>query len=202
MQMFEPEDTSMYAGVIYGLHNGDGDIRYVGQTTRTARSRLSQHKLAARSGKTYAVSNWINKHGEDSIQMIIIETFDSTTIHLLNEREIYHIAQARAMSIGENLNMTDGGDGSLGTAMTPENRAMHSARMSVKMVGNTYRRGTTASEITRTRMSLSRTGKAKSEAHKAALSKSWEGRPPIAQHTRWHVNRNIIKDGCTLCMAG
>lgn len=43
--------------VIYGLHSGDGVIRYVGYT-QCLSDRLNQHRSAARNGKEYRLYRW------------------------------------------------------------------------------------------------------------------------------------------------
>lgn len=211
-----------HAGVVYFLHNGDFQPRYIGQTTQLPRIRLSSHRSDAKRYTT-SVYNWMNKHGADTIQMVVIETFDSDTVHLIDEREMFHIAQERMY--GDNLNLTDGGGGHRGHKHSEETKSLiREARskqvfteetrlkMSKAHMGNTQRRGVAHSAETRAKMSAT---------HKARQSTSPRGpsgpRGPSAKqqtpeyramrsklsrlnaHNQWHVNRDIIKPDCTLC---
>lgn len=93
-------------GVIYGLHNGDGVIRYVGLTTVDPARRLSDHRKKAHNSKL-PVYNWMRKHGRKNIQFKILATADSVTE--LCELEMALIEEMRAN--GANLlNVTLGGE--------------------------------------------------------------------------------------------
>lgn len=82
-------DARGQAGVIYGLHRGDGVIRYVGLTTLTAPHRLSQHRIVANAGLRRPLYYWMRKHGPETIETVVLETVDDA--EQLDEREIYWI---------------------------------------------------------------------------------------------------------------
>lgn len=63
----------MTLNVIYGLHNGDNVIRYVGRTSRGLDQRLWEHKNNSRLGQRRPVYDWMRKHGADRIQGIVLE---------------------------------------------------------------------------------------------------------------------------------
>lgn len=182
-----------HAGVVYGLHTGDYDFRYIGQSINHKR-RYGNHIYDAMKDGPYAVHGWIRKHGAENIQMTIIETFDTETIGLIDEREIFHIAQARAY-YGKNLNMTDGGGGV--SNPSAESRAKRSAAMT----GNTNLRGHVHTEETKAKMSATKKGQKyalglkRSDEFKAKVSAS-SGLP---QHNRWHVKRNLVNPDCRFC---
>lgn len=198
-----------HAGVIYGLHLGDFQFRYIGKSI-SHRKRYYRHIREAMQGGGYAVQDWIRKHGAENIQMTIIETFTEEDIDQLDEREIFHIAQARFLYTEKNLNLTDGGGGALGVVVSDETRAKISA----------LHTGRKRSEATLLRMSLSQTGRTLTPEHRAKIGAAHKGktasletrqkigasnigRPPNSgQHARWHRDRNIIKTDCTYCMEG
>lgn len=275
--MFKAEDTSMYSGVIYGLHNGDYDFRYIGKTTMLLRVRFNKHLNDALRGSDFAVHRWIRKNGIDDIQICIIETFSEDDIHLIDEREVFHIDQQRQYGVKKNLNMTAGGEGARGYRHTPEAIAKikaakkgwtHSpetraklsaahtgrkaspetrAKISAAQVGRTFSEehkaklslantGQTRTDEARAKMSESArlrapiseetrakmratssvtnstpeyrakmstvmTGKVRTAEHQAKLTASAKGRDTSkAVHTRWHINRGIVKEGCEYCV--
>lgn len=168
----EIEDTSQYSGVIYGLHAGDFDFRYVGLTIQKLSERIRNHKKESRLGNHTAVYQWMRKH-VDSVQVCVIETFDAETINLIAGREIFHIAQARAY-YSENLNLTDGGDGHTGHTHSEETRAKIRAARSKQVI----------TEETKAKMSLAHLGNTNLA---------------MGPHTRWHVARNTINPNCNFC---
>jgi len=136
-----------HAGVIYGLHTGDYDFRYIGKSIHPAK-RLKQHIRDAEKGSPYAVSGWIRKHGAENIQMTVIETFTEDDLDQIDERERFHIAQARAL-YSANLNLTDGGDGQYGRKWSAEQKA--------RMIA--LKTGTKHTDETKAKMSAAHKGK-------------------------------------------
>lgn len=112
-------NTVSRPGIIYALHLGDGDYRYVGQTIQHLRHRIRHHLNDASSGVQYPVHQWIRKHGRDAIHYRVLEYVQDLSI--LSEREMYWIARFRmeGMSL---LNATDGGDGAHGVIMSNSGR--------------------------------------------------------------------------------
>ena len=151
----EIEDTKEYAGVVYGLHTGDFDFRYIGKTIQPLHTRIRKHRNTAKVGETTAVYQWMRKHGVDNVQVCVLDTFDADTIHLIDERERFHIAQARALN-SENLNLTAGGDGGSGYAHTPESKAKIRDARSKQVI----------TEETRAKMSAAHMGNKRLSGHK------------------------------------
>jgi len=106
-----PEDTSELAGVVYGLHLGDYEYRYIGQTKQFLKERVRQHLGYAKRNKHYAVSRWIKKHGPENIRVCVLATVTKEELHLLDDLEIFYIAQYRDLIEEKNLNLNDGGSG-------------------------------------------------------------------------------------------
>lgn len=103
---------------IYGLADPrTQELRYVGFTTKSLETRLTQHIAAAkRPGKTY-LKTWIKSVGLP----IIFEIETIPTNELWQEAEKFHIAYFR--SIGCNLvNGTIGGEGFVGGRHRPESK--------------------------------------------------------------------------------
>lgn len=113
---------------IYFLHNGDNKPRYIGLTSQDPNTRLYQHKHTSRQGSKRAVYDWMRKYGEDNIFLTILETLEDDNMDLLNEREQYHIAEARAKGLNI-LNHTDGGGGAKGHKHTEEFKEACAKRM-------------------------------------------------------------------------
>lgn len=87
---------------------------------------------------------------------IVLESNDRDFIF---EREIEFITLygRRDLGLGTLCNLTNGGEGSVGTIVSKETRLKHSKRSK----GNTYRLGTSQSEETKLLMSMQRVGKKK-----------------------------------------
>lgn len=194
-----------HAGVIYGLHTGDYDFRYIGKSVNH-KQRFSKHIYWTTRGEGNAVHDWMRKHGAENIQMTVIETFTDEDLHMINDREILHIAQARAY-YGKNLNLTDGGDGQTGRVMSDEEKARRSgyrhtdeakAKISAASAGNKHSLGYKHSDEAKARIASARQGKKLSESTKAKIALTKTGNS-IGGHTRWHVKRNLVNPDCRLC---
>lgn len=94
-------------GMIYGLHAGDGVIRYVGLTRAGMTRRLARHRQSATRGSDFPVHCWMRKHGVESIVAVEIERCGSEQ---LPERERHWIAEI-GRSGAKLLNATSGGEG-------------------------------------------------------------------------------------------
>lgn len=96
--------------IVYGLCGDDGELRYVGQTSRSSKQRLTQHLSYAKMNKMTAVHKWIvSRLGAGDTIHIVILASDA----VWNETEKQVIAFHRA-SGSKLLNHTDGGEGTLG----------------------------------------------------------------------------------------
>ncbi len=115
----------MKQGNIYVLKDPISlEIRYVGQTSRKLKSRLSAHLLDAKKNKNYHNVNWIKSLIKDNL-VPIIESIEECALDKLNEREIYWIAFYK--NLGYNLtNSTDGGLGHRGFKQSKETKLKRS----------------------------------------------------------------------------
>lgn len=213
--------TDTYAGVIYTLHAGDHVVRYVGQTVKNPLHRLSSHKNSAKNGSKLPSHTWMRKHGVDSIQMCIIETFDQESLHLMDEREMFHIAHYR--SVSDNLtNLSDGGSVNRGFVVSEETRKKLSEASKGRKYGpmsqaqkdmiSRRHKGKTISAEQREKQSEMMKGNSFAKGNKVdreiveRLAKARVGNkhnnPQKANHVRWHVSRGISKpETCIHCKA-
>lgn len=157
-------------GVIYGLHNGDHVIRYIGQTVKIPATRMREHRNFAAKGVEWPVYKWMRKHGPENIQMCILEVFADP--ELLDVREIALIAQYRQDFPKSMLNVTDGGGGVRGYAPSEETRA----KLSKAREGNQNAKGFKHTEETKAKVSAANKRRVYekrgplSDEHKANLS--------------------------------
>jgi hypothetical protein len=163
--------------------------------------------------------------------MCIIDTFDDDTIHLIDEREVFHIAQATWMYDRPLMNITSGGEGGrLGSFHTEETKA----KMSLAHAGEkNHFYGKTHTAEALAKMSAAVTGRKHTDEAKAKISEAFRGknhpmfgktqpedvkakirearakqvfseesnkkRAVNAAHSRWHVGKGILKEGCARC---
>lgn len=177
------EDTSEFAGVVYGLHNGDYNYRYIGQTVQTMRDRMDKHRSNARLGDRLPVYVWMREYGIDNIQVCVIETFTEDDMKWLNDREKFHISQARSYERfpWENMNSDKGGKGTVGytRVVSAETRAKLSAAFSGEKnpmygkTGSTTWAGRTHTEESKAKMRGNRPPL--TEEHKAKISAARKG---------------------------
>lgn len=107
--------------MIYGLHAGDGVIRYVGRT-KYGRNRLAAHRLSATNEDTdMPVHKWMRKYGPENIQMVILDERDSYS-ELPDLEEEWIDRLGTSVSSG-GLNVARGRGGSETTYYSPETRA-------------------------------------------------------------------------------
>lgn len=154
--------------------------RYVGISRyETPERRYKGHKLSAKNGVRRPLYDWMRKY--DDVICITLEkdiSYDEAV-----SQEIYYIARLRSESY-DLLNMTDGGEGSIGlkhAASSIEKMSKshsgvplsdsHKAAMSAAQKGRKH------SEETRLKMSKSSMGKIISEEQKIKISESLKGRP-------------------------
>lgn len=99
--------------VIYGLHNGDGEIRYVGKTLAKLTDRLRQHRHARTN---YPVNRWIRK--TPVIHATVLEKVPPDGDWRACERAWI----AALEPTGRLLNLLAGGEGAHLVSFTPERR--------------------------------------------------------------------------------
>jgi group I intron endonuclease len=137
----------MKTGVIYKITSPTGRI-YIGKAVNFA-ARYATYRNRLAEGQP-ALHNSFLKHGFESHLFEILET---NHVDKLAELEIKYIEEYKSFAkVNENgLNLTKGGDGSLGRVDSEE----------VKGKRASSNRGTKRSEETRKRMSLAAKGKSK-----------------------------------------
>ena len=103
---------------IYALKGKDSkEIKYVGLTTKSLKERLGRH---LRDRKLDHKTNWIKKVGKENIEIILIEE-NITDFKILCDKEIFYIDKFK--NEGHKLtNITNGGEGWIGTKFTDEHR--------------------------------------------------------------------------------
>lgn len=97
--------------IIYGLYSSrkPDELRYVGQTTQTLQTRFKQHKSYAKTKKT-AVHKWFNREVCDGFEILIVVIRDDAIFNV-TEREVIALHKENGARL---LNLTDGGEGTLG----------------------------------------------------------------------------------------
>lgn len=100
-------------GIIYGLYDAQGVLRYIGQTSQPLERRLAQHRSDSKTSST-RVANWIAKHGIPKAE--VLEQSDD-----VNTAERNWIVSLRKAGF-DLLNHTEGGEGRVGTPHSPESR--------------------------------------------------------------------------------
>lgn len=157
--------------VVYALHAGDMDYRYVGITKNRAIERLRGHRYGGRVNARYAVSQWIHRCGPENVQMRILGT--ALTYRDLKDAEIFWIAELKELGY-DLVNMTKGGDGTHGYTSTLERN---------RRIGEAFR------------------GRKWSDEHRKRISDTKKGMPNPGCHNRWHVDRRTVDTTCVFCIA-
>jgi len=108
---------------------GEDQPRYIGQTSDDINHRLGGHMVAAKSGSTTPVCQWIREQQADGFKIEIIPMVTERTA-VWNDTEKRMIKAFREMGI-DIKNVQDGGGSTEGYVMqyqfTPEHRAKISA---------------------------------------------------------------------------
>ena len=112
-------------GYIYYIQNLVNKKGYVGQTSQSLETRWQQHKNRASIGQDSALGAAIRKYGERSFT---IEEICSADDILLDDLEIHYIAKFGTFAnTGHGYNLTVGGGGTRGWAVSEETKAKISA---------------------------------------------------------------------------
>lgn len=207
----------MSSNVIYGLHAGDGVIRYVGLSTRGAQFRLMKHWECVNAGETTAVYQWMRKHGKEQIVSVVLEECEQSA---LAEREIHWIKKLGTFRVegGLGLNLTRGGDGTFGRVYSDETRKKISdaakarpltkERVAVLRKAAEAKRGVPRTDEFKKNQSEKLKGRVFTDEWRAKLSAAKKNTDTHtknlkrAAHQRWHVNRNLINADCVYCGEG
>ena len=156
--------------VVYGLRRRDEyEYRYVGITTKNVRARVCEHLSASLSGRLdYPVNRWIRKNYL-SLTVDVLDTVNKGEINRLLFRECFYIAALRDGG-HRLLNVTDGGQGTLGRVFSEETLK----RMSEAQKG---RPGHSWSPESKERLSKALTGRVISDEARKRMSESAAGNP-------------------------
>lgn len=96
---------------VYGLHSGDGIIRYVGSTAKNSKNRLYEHIYRANSGHAGPVYQWMRSAGVRSVEVLDLELVDDTSaLPLVEARWIVDL-----LSQGNDLMNQTSRDGRVGS---------------------------------------------------------------------------------------
>lgn len=186
----------MRSGIAYKLTFPNGKV-YIGITRETLAQRIRRHVSYARSGKPYALSAAIRKHGEESFTA---EVVGRGTWEELKQMEIELIAQHDSLR-GGGYNMTGGGDGSLGVAVADSTKKKISVALSGRELSATHRRrvgesqkGKTIPEETRQKMRAAAAARCSTpmspeQREKIAAALRGRRRPPELMAKIWESRR-------------
>ena len=150
-------------GVVYLILNKVNGRKYVGQTVQPLKVRFNEH---ARKKDNTPISNAICKYGRENFYCGVIKTCASK--EELSKWEKFFIAVLKSKK-PYGYNLTDGGEGTVGYHLTPEQRAKLSAKNSVSLLGNKNTLGYRHTPKSRAKMSASRKGRTLSAEHRAKL---------------------------------
>ena len=173
-------------GIIYAGENLLTHKIYVGQTVRSLKKRIREHKNNTKS----LIGRALHKYGEENFVWVILEECDSR--EQLDEREIYWIKTLNTKA-PNGYNLTDGGEGVLGFHLSFETRAKIAAS----------NKGKVRSAEQRARISKSKIGNKNSAGrvftaeHCARISAS-KMRHPVSQETREKLSK--LKKGKKLSL--
>lgn len=164
---------------IYCLKTPEGEIRYFGQTCQRLRVRFTSH---LNSKLNTHVSNWIRKLLQNGNQPLCELLMSGLTKEEADEEEKALIKWGRLKRL-RLTNTSDGGEGTVGVSISPENRAATRERMTGRkqspetiekkrraMVGRTF------SPEHRQKISQALTGKRKSSEHVENMRRSMIGK--------------------------
>lgn len=173
-------------GVIYKITNTLNGKSYIGKTRQGLGRRITQHKYDSKRG-SLGIGAAIRKYGWENFT---VEVLEECPIELLNEREIFWIAELNSKA-PNGYNLTDGGDGGRGCSPSAETRAKLSAKMKGRPAHN---KGQKMSAETCARMSATKKamgfmppstkGRHHSEESKAKMSVAQSGsnNPQYGKH--------------------
>lgn len=111
---------------VYMITNIVTNKKYIGVTKGTIKRRISTHFQNARNGRKELLYNSIRKHGQQNFKVEhIASSFDVDSLY---ELEKILIKQYDTQA-PHGYNMNEGGEGSKGLKLTPEQKLAHSERM-------------------------------------------------------------------------
>lgn len=174
---------------IYALLEPDDNVvRYVGKTVGSVTERVGHHYTEARSGHVSHKCHWLRQllAAGRMARWVVLDVAGSDWA----EREREWIAFYRALFGDLLTNLADGGGGSLGYKLSPEQRRRQSRALRKpkppgfgEKIGN-YWRGRSLSAEHRAKVSAARLGTHLSPEHRAKLSASQSGIPSRTEESR------------------
>ena len=162
-------DSKPY-GIIYCITNTVNGKRYIGQTTRTAKQRLTGHYHSHGANGCRALSGAIKKYGRESFSLEVLYEADSRESLDSNEIRLIESYGTQDRKLGYNL--ASGGSG-VGRP-SDESIALRVAKT----------KGTKRSDEFKANVSKFRTGTKHSEETKAKMSEAAKNRKPVGAETR------------------
>lgn len=157
---------------VYGLIDPrSGGLRYVGKTERSAVARLKRHIHNAREGVKSHVYNWLRQLLAAGLKPEVEVLERHETAEALDEAERHFIAYFRSIGC-DVVNLTSGGDGSVGYRHTEQSKQKQRAKMAGRKLTPEHRAS----------ISQGMMGHLVSKAARAKSSESQRGRILTAEH--------------------
>lgn len=212
-------DRGRVCGHIYALCSSDGVVRYIGKTSRDPRTRLKEHLYEARGGCLCRKCRWIR---EAEVGTIYTTTLDNVREYdsdlQIDAFEYMYIKRFRRLNLDHGqqpLTNIFAGSWELEDAMkagwlskfprkgyVPSGEGISDIRVSrmskeeidraIVEIDEAY---TLSNDLT------NKIGRGPNSAeHNLAISETMKSLPPFGAHTRWHTNRSVVNDNCTLCV--
>jgi len=121
------KETTSSRFIVYALHHPDSDHVYIGLSTKGMK-RPRQHGLPyfLRKCAHLPKTKWIKALRERGLEPDVVVLEECSSKSELNEAERFHILYLRSIGM-RLLNLTDGGDGTIGLQFTDAHRAKISA---------------------------------------------------------------------------
>jgi group I intron endonuclease len=123
--------------IVYLITNKKTGKKYVGQTIKTLKRRWSLHLSDATRGSAMYLHRAIRKYGEENFSVKPLHVCESR--EELNLSEVFYISLLRTKS-PKGYNMSDGGQGAVGTLQTEESREKRSKALQGKPWTSSRRR--------------------------------------------------------------
>ena len=202
---------SVLSGEIYALTEPlTGEIRYIGQTTESLKTRLRRHINESKSSKKRCYRlNWVKKLITQNMKPKIV-LLERVPINELADREIYYIKKYKELNF-RLVNSCDGGKGGMRNASLETRKKISMANKGEKngMYGKKHssetiekykkkRRGKNhpmfgkkMSKETRLKISAARKGMKLSEETKGKISNIMKGRF-VSEYTREKLRKRFI----------
>jgi hypothetical protein len=150
--------------VVYGLYDASGELRYVGQTTKTPEKRLQEHLQPSSLVKSGHKNNWLRSMLDSGIRPYTDVICSTDNVEDMNNAERYWISYFRQAGC-RLVNDVDGGEGLRNPSL--ETRAKMSA---AKLGKPSNRLGIPVSESAKNKLRLANLGKKLSEITRSKMS--------------------------------